>query len=437
VDGLTPGATIPYQLKRFPLPNLPSPLPFGLLRHRSLTLYVSTNVATERIDRRSYILMLLVVGLVGFGTIMVYSASAGLGQMQFDSGRFFLKRWVLRLAVSLVAMCLVMRVDYRMWSKLAKPLLLVGFIGLTAVLVLKLFGVGKIRGAYRWIQFPGGAFQPADLMRLALVMFLADALSRRQGLLTDFKKGFLPNALVVGLAMGMIVLQPDLGTALAIGLTCTMMLYLAGARLAHLAGACMALLPLVYLVVFVIGYRKERVLAFLNPADDTLGASYQVTQSLIALGSGGVTGRGLGESLQKHFFLPEPHTDFVYSIVGEELGLVGTAGLVLLFLVFARLGFQVGRRASDLHGFLVASGITCMVLVYALINMGVCTGLVPATGLPLPFISYGGSSLLLTMVAAGILISVGRHTPAASGATPRETEARQQRFFRHSQRRTT
>ena len=396
---------------------------------------MSTNVATERIDRRSYFLMLLVVGLVGFGTIMVYSASAGLGQMQFDSGRFFLKRWVLRLAVSLVAMCLVMRVDYRLWSKLAKPLLLAGFIGLTLLLVLKLFGVGKIRGAYRWIQFPGGAFQPADLMRLALVMFLADALSRRQGLLTDFKKGFLPIVLVVGLAMGMIVLQPDLGTALAIGLTCTMMLYLAGARLAHLAGACLALLPLVYFVVFVIGYRKERVLAYLSPADDVQGASYQVTQSLIALGSGGVTGRGLGESLQKHFFLPEPHTDFVYSIVGEELGLVGTGGLVLLFLIFARLGFQVGRRAPDLHGFLVASGITCMVLVYALINMGVCTGLLPATGLPLPFISYGGSSLLLTMVAAGILISVGRHTSAASGTMPREAEARQQRFFRHSQRR--
>jgi cell division protein FtsW len=392
-------------------------------------------VSTERTDRHSYFLMLLVVALAGFGTIMVYSASAGLGQMQFDSGHFFLKRWVLRLAVSLVAMCLVMRIDYRQWSKLARPLLLAGFIGLATVLVLKLLGVGKVRGAYRWIQFPGGAFQPADLMRLALVMFLADALSRRQGLLTDFKKGFLPNVIVVGVAMGMIVLQPDLGTALAIGLTCTLMLYLAGARLAHLAAAGMALLPFVYLVVFVIGYRKERVLAFLSPANDVQGAGYQVTQSLIALGSGGLTGRGLGESMQKHFFLPEPHTDFVYSIVGEELGLIGTVGLVVMFLAFARLGFQVGRKASDLHGFLVASGITCMVLVYALINMCVCTGLLPATGLPLPFISYGGSSLLLTMVATGILVSVGRHTPVSSGSMPGDAEVRKLRLHRIPQRR--
>ncbi len=385
---------------------------------------------TERIDRHSYFLMLLVVGLVGFGTVMVYSASAGLGQMRFDGGHFFLKRWTIRLALSLVATYLVMRIDYRMWTRLARPLLVIGFVGLMAVLVCKLFGVGRIRGAYRWIQFPGGAFQPSDLMRLALVMYLAHTLSRRQGLLSDFRRGFMPNLLVVGSAMGMIVLQPDLGTALAIGLTCILMFYLAGARLSHLAVAGLALLPVVYTVVFVIGYRKERVMAFLNPAEDAQGASYQVTQSLIALGSGGLTGRGLGESMQKHFFLPEPHTDFVYSIVGEELGLLGTVGLVLLFLVFARLGFQVGRRAADLHGFLVASGITCMVLVYALINMGVCTGLLPTTGLPLPFISYGGSSLLLTMVATGILISVGRHTPSGLGARPQDANTRQVRFHR-------
>ncbi|MDA0747339.1 MAG: putative lipid II flippase FtsW [bacterium] len=388
-----------------------------------------------RDDRQTYLLLLLVFVLVGFGTVMVYSASAALGQLRFESGHFFLKRWLIRMSVSLLAMYLVMRVDYRVWARFARVFLTLGFLGLLAVLVFKLMGVGKVRGAYRWIPLPGGAFQPADLMRLALVLYLAESLSRRQGLIREFRQGFLPHAMIVGTAMFLILLQPDLSTALAIGLTCTLMLYLGGVRLSHLIGTGLALLPVLYVVVFVIGYRKERILTFFNPADDAQGAGYHVAQSLLALGSGGVTGVGLGQSLQKYFFLPEPHTDFVFSIVGEELGLLGTAGLVISFLIFARLGFRIARKAPDLHGFLLASGITFMVLVYAFVNMGVCTGVLPATGLPLPFISYGGSSLLLTLIATGMLINVGRRGAVDPGTLPRQSEERLIRMYRPANRR--
>ncbi|MDP6775559.1 MAG: putative lipid II flippase FtsW [Candidatus Latescibacteria bacterium] len=384
----------------------------------------------ERFDRRPYLLALLVFGLVGFGTVMVYSASAALGEVRFESGHFFLKRWVLRMLVSLVAMGLVMRVDYRLWARCARAVLALGFLGLGVVLVFKLLGVGSIRGAYRWIHFSGMAFQPSDLMRLALVIYLAESLSRRRALVREFHRGYLPHIAIVGMAMGLITLQPDLGTAMAIGLTCTLMLYVGGVRLTHLLATGLALLPALYTVVFVIGYRKERIVAFLNPSADTQGAGYHVAQSLVALGSGGWTGTGLGQSIQKYFFLPEPHTDFVFSIVGEELGLAGTVGLLLLFLFFGRLGFQIARRAPDLHGYLLAAGVTLMVLVYAMVNMGVCTGLLPTTGLPLPFISYGGSSLLLTLVASGILINIGRAGAENPSRLPPQTHGSSQRIYR-------
>ncbi len=380
-------------------------------------------MSTGGTERQTYLLMLLVIGLVGFGLVMVYSASTALGQVRFESGHFFLKRWALRTVVGLLAMLLIVRVDYRFWARFARVFLAIGFLGLAVVLVFKLAGVGKVRGAYRWIPLPGGTLQPSDLMRLALVVYLAESLSRCQGLVKDLVQGYLPHIAIIGVAMGMVMLQPDLGTALAIGLTCTLMLYLAGVRVKHLAGTGMVLLPLLYIVVFVLGYRKERMMTFFSPTDDVQGAGYHVMQSLLALGSGGWTGLGLGQSLQKYFFLPEPHTDFVFSIVGEELGLVGTAGLVVCFLIFGRCGFQIARRAPDLHGFFLASGITFMILVYAFMNMGVCTGLLPATGLPLPFISYGGSSLLFTLIAVGILINIGRRGAADPGTLPQRTGA--------------
>ena len=353
-------------------------------------------------------LLLLVLSLVGFGLVMVYSASSGLAQSRFDNGHFIIQRWVLRAVVSVVALLVAMHIDLDRVREYAKAILIAGFVGLAIVLTLKLFGVGKVRGAYRWIPIPGfGAFQPADLMRLALVIFLADRLSHDKGAFSEFRV-YLRHAVVVALAMLLIVLQPDLGTALAVGLTCVLMMYVAGGRIVHLLGSALGAIPFFAFIIFGLGYRKERLMTFLNPMDDVRGDGYQILQSLVALGSGGLTGLGLTQSLQKYYFLPEPHTDFVFSIVGEELGLLGTLGLLAGFLFFGYLGLKIAGQAPDFHGFLLASGLTFMVLVYALINVGVSIGLLPTTGLPLPFISYGGSSLLLTMVATGLLINVGR-----------------------------
>jgi cell division protein FtsW len=385
---------------------------------------------SEQGDRQTWIaLLLVVVGLVGFGTVMVYSASSGLAQFRFDSGHFFLKRWAIRMAISLAVMAIMIRIDYRIWRKMARLLLAIGFAFLLVVLILKLFGIGKVRGAYRWIPLPGGQFQPADLMRVVLVIYLADSLVRRHHLIENFKTGFLPHAVVIGSAMGMILIQPDLGTSLAIGLTCALMLYVGGVRLQHLLATGACLLPFLCLIVFVFGYRRERVMTFLFPAEDVQNTGYHLAQSLLALGSGGVWGTGLGQGQQKYFFLPEPHTDFVFSIVGEELGLLGTMLVLILFLIFGRLGFRIARTARDAFGFMLASGITCMILVYAWINMGVATGLLPATGLPLPFISYGGSSLMVTLAAAGLLVSIGRAGAKDKSALPNRSPVQSSRAF--------
>ena len=367
------------------------------------------NLINEQDDRQTWIsLLLIVVVLVGFGTVMVYSASSGLAQLRFDNGNFFLKRWGIRMVISLSVMAALIYIDYRSWRKKVRVMLALAFVFLLVVLILKFFGIGKVRGAYRWIPLPGGQFQPADMMRVVLVLYLADSLARRQEVIDKFKSGYLPHAVVIGTAMVMIVMQPDLGTAMAIGITCAVMLFLGGVRLRHLLATAACLLPFLYVIVFVFGYRRERVMTFLFPSDDMQNTGYHMAQSLLALGSGGFWGTGLGQGQQKYFFLPEPHTDFVFSIVGEELGLIGTMTVLILFLTFGRLGFRIARAAPDTFGFLLASGIAIMIVVYALINMGVATGLLPVTGLPLPFISYGGSSLMFTLSATGVLLSIGR-----------------------------
>ena len=361
--------------------------------------------------------LLISLVLVGLGIVMVYSSSSVLASVRFADSSFFLQRQIVRALIGLVIMFVLMWIPLHLWARGATLLLLAGLASLVLVM---LFGYGS---AQRWIAILGLSFQPSEFAKFALVLYLADVLVRKEDQIQDLRSGFLPRVAVIAVVLGLIALQPDLGTALAIGLVCGLMFYIAGVRLWHLLGTGLVMVPPLYTIIFVFGYRKDRILDFLSPSHDVQGAGYQVTQSLVALGSGGLTGAGLGQSLQKYSFLPEPHTDFVFSILGEELGLVGTLGLLLLFLAFARLGLRIARSASDLQGFLLASGITCMVLAYALVNMGVCTGLLPTTGLPLPFISYGGSSLFLTLVAAGILINVGRRVASDPGALPRPDEA--------------
>jgi cell division protein FtsW len=343
--------------------------------------------------------------LVGLGIVMVYSSSSVLASIRFADSGYFLERHLLRAGIGLAIMGAVVFVPVAFWARVA-PLVL--FAGLVSLILVMLIGQGP---AQRWLPLPailsGFAFQPSEFVKLALVLYLADVLVRKQEQMHELKTGLLPRAVVVGLIVALIALQPDLGTAIAVGLIAFVMLWVGGARLLHLVALGLAALPLVALSLYASRYQLQRVMSYLD-GNDLRGSDYQVFQSLIALGSGGGIGVGLGNSMQKQQFLPEPHTDFVFAFVGEELGLAGTLSVIGLFAALALYGFRIAREAEDHHGFLVATGITVMISVYAVINIGVVTGMLPTTGLPLPFISYGGSSLLWNMIGIGILVGISR-----------------------------
>ncbi|MSS70054.1 MAG: putative lipid II flippase FtsW [Candidatus Latescibacteria bacterium] len=363
-------------------------------------------------------LLLITLALVAIGTVMIYSASSVLGEMRFESSSFFLNRWLLRAGLALLLMTLVMRVNYQVWARLAKPLLILGVGLLLAVVLQKLLsGHAGIRGAHRWIQIASITFQPSELVKLILVIYMAESLARRHSHIHEPRE-FAHHAAVVVAVAGLIILQPDLGMAVGLGTVAALMMVVAGVRMRYMIGSALAALPVLYVLIFWVGYRKDRIEAFVSRSEHVQGKGYQITQSLVGLASGGLTGVGLGHSHQKFLFLPDPHTDFVFSILGEEWGLLGTVTVVALFLLFGLIGFRIARRAPDLHGFLLSVGITSLVLMYALLNIGVVTAVLPTTGLPLPFISYGGSSLMLTLIGVGILLNVARQgTPPSTSFT--------------------
>ena len=368
--------------------------------------------AAERAARQ---VLLIAVILVGIGVVMVYSSSSALAGTRFEDSGFFLQRQILRSGFGLMVMFAMSRIPLRVWRSLARPLLLVGVSLLVLVLV---FGEG--RGAQRWLPFRLPAlttitFQPSEFVKLVLVLYLADVLSRKEGEMADWKAGLVPRLVIVGLVLILIVLQPDLGTSLAISAVSLVMLWLGGAGTKHLAGACGFGAIVALLSVLSSPYQMQRIQTFIGEPDPQ-GAGFQVSQALIALGSGGLFGVGLGNSMQKHF-LPEPHTDFVFAFAGEELGLFGTMSVIALFIALAVHGYRIATQAATYHGFLLASGITVMVGLYALLNVGVATGLMPTTGLPLPFISYGGSSLLWNLSGIGILAAVAREKSDSSRAS--------------------
>ena len=350
--------------------------------------------------------LLLAVILVGLGVVMVYSSSSALASDRFDDSGFFLERQAFRALAGLVLMFVVARVPLTVLQYLARPLLLIGLALLVLVLA---FGEGK--GAQRWLPFSlplsvTMSFQPSEFVKLALVLYLADVLVRKEERIGEWASGLAPRLAVIVVAQCLILMQPDLGTAVAIGLISFAVLWLGGAGSLHLAATALAAVPVVAISLYHSPYQLQRVLSYFresNPLTD----GFQITQSLLAFGSGGLVGVGLGNSMQKHF-LPEPHTDFVFALVGEELGLAGTLSVIGLFAALSIHGYRIALSASTHHGFLVAAGTTLMICVYAVLNMGVVTGLVPTTGLPLPFISYGGSSLMWNLCGIGILVSVAR-----------------------------
>ena len=346
--------------------------------------------------------------LGGIGLVMVYSASSIVAADRYGDAAYFLKRQLIWVGLGTAAMLLTQRIHYAALRRFAAPLLLLAVGALALVLVP---GVGRVAGgARRWISLGGPfSFQPAEAAKLAMAIYLANFLANRGERLQDFRRGIVPPVLVTGLMFGLILAQPDLGSALIIGVVTLVMLFVAGARVVHLAGLILIGIPGVLLAILGEEYRRRRLLAFLDPWADPQGAGFHIIQSLLALGSGGLLGVGLGNSRQKFFYLPERHTDFIFSILGEEMGLIGTGAVVALFALFAYRGFRVARRAPDQFGSLLAAGITLMVVLQAVLNIGVTTGVLPITGVPLPFLSFGGSSLLFTMIASGILLNISQY----------------------------
>ena len=344
--------------------------------------------------------------LICIGIVMIYSASSIYAWEKYKDSFFFLKRHLSFLVIGLFLTFLVMSIDYRKFRRFAKPLLIFSLFLLVLVLIP---GISReVSGARRWFRYKFISFQPSELAGMAIIIYIADFISRKDKVIKTFLKGFLPPVCVLGLCTLLILLQPDLGTALAIGVVVFIVLLVAGVRASYLLSIILVSLPILYILIFSVPYRKMRILSFLNPWLDPKGSGFQIIQSQIALGSGGIFGVGLGHSKQKLFYLPAAHTDFIFSIIGEELGLIGTLGVIILFMIFIQQGLKIIKHASDKFGYFLSLGLVSMISLKAIINIGVSFGLLPTKGLPLPFISYGGSSLIFDMLSLGLLLNIAR-----------------------------
>jgi len=337
---------------------------------------------------------------------MIYSASSIYAWERYQDSFFFLKRHVCFLIIGAFLAFLFLCVDYRSLRKWAKPVF--AFSIFLLVLVL-LPGIGRqVAGANRWFRFKFISFQPSELANIAVIIYIADFIARKENSIGTFFKGFLPPIIVLGVVVFLIIIQPDLGTALAMGALVFIMLFVAGARLSYLASTILVSLPVLAVLIFSVPYRRMRIMAFLDPWLDPKGSGFQIIQSQVALGSGGIFGVGLGYSKQKLFYLPAAHTDFIFSIIGEELGFLGTLGIIILFMIFIHEGFKIVKNASGKFGYFLSLGLVLMISLKATINIGVSCGVLPTKGLPLPFISYGGSSLIFDMLSVGILMNIAR-----------------------------
>ncbi|MFA5145508.1 MAG: putative lipid II flippase FtsW [Candidatus Omnitrophota bacterium] len=346
------------------------------------------------------------VVLICIGIVMIYSASSIYAWERYKDGFFFLKRHISFLCIGIALTFLVMTIDYRKLRKVARPLLIASLVLLVLVLIP---GIGReVSGARRWFRFGLISFQPSELAIISMIIYIADFISRKGNVINQFVKGFLPPIAVLGSCAFLILLQPDLGNTLAMGIVVLIMLFVAGIKTSYLLSLVLASLPALYLLILSVPYRRTRIMAFLNPWLDPKGSGFQIIQSQVSLGSGGLFGLGLGHSKQKLFYLPAAHTDFIFSIIGEELGLLGTLGIIILFMVFIYQGLKIIKNAPDKFGYFLALGLVLMISLRAAINIGVSCGILPTKGLPLPFISYGGSSFIFDMVSVGILINIAR-----------------------------
>jgi cell division protein FtsW len=375
-------------------------------------------VTPEETGSMDPVLLFTILSLVAFGIVMVYSSSAVFAQVKTGDSLYFLKRQIINLSVGLLALILGYRFGYQRLVRYAYPLLLATVILLAVVLIP---GIGsKAGGSSRWIKVAGFGFQPGELAKVAFVIYLACSLTKKREKIRAFSAGFLPHLVVSGVLIVLLLGQPDFGTAAVLTILLFFMLFVAGTRLTYITVAALAAIPMAYGLIAGSEYRMRRLLAFMDPWSHRYDIGYQISESLMSFGSGGLLGMGLGEGKHKLFFLPAAHTDFIYSIVGEELGMLGAVAVLALFGVVVWRGIRVALRAPDLFGTYVAFGLTMLIGLQTLINMGVVTGLLPTKGLTLPFFSYGGSSLICTMLAVGILL----HISAAGNANTRPPDAK-------------
>jgi cell division protein FtsW len=348
-----------------------------------------------------------------FGLVMVYSASSVVALSQHGMSSYFFLRQLIYAIAGFLIMIFLMNVDYHIWQKpkTLKIMLVAGALVLAAVLTQP-----AINGAHRWLRYSFISFQPSEVAKLIILVFIADYLHKYEKEINQPIRRLLPFALVIGLFAGLIAKEPDLGQALCICMITAILLFVAGLSWHYFVGAALLAIPAFYIFVVNVAFRWERIKTFLNPFHDPLGAGWQITQSLVAVGSGGIAGLGLGASKQKLFFLPEASSDFIFSVIGEELGLWGTCLVIIAFLFFLFRGFGIVMKAPDRFGFYLGLGITLIVVLPAFINMSMVLSMIPTKGIALPFISQGGSSLLLNLLATGVLLNLSNHNRMAKAA---------------------
>lgn len=348
-----------------------------------------------------------VLFLVGIGIVMVYSASSAVALEKFGSDAYFLKRQALFALIGIVVLVLYSHIPFRLYRSLTYPILFAA-LGLLAAVHLSDWGVAA-GGSSRWLRIGPVTFQPVEVARLALVVYLAYSLSKKQASLHLFSVGLLPHLLILA-AFGLLLLyQPDFGSVVIFAVLTWLMMFVGGVPLRHLLSSLLLLAPLVYLLMVNATYRLRRLISFLDPWQYPADQGYQMIHSLMAFGTGGLWGTGIGKGYQKLFYLPEPHTDFIFAVIGEELGFWGVVFILGLYAMVLWRGLRIACTCQDTFGMLLAAGITFALALQVTINMGVCLGMLPTKGLTLPFISYGGTSLLLNMIAIGILMNIGAH----------------------------
>ena len=368
---------------------------------------MNTAVKRNGVQPVTYDLKLLfpVLLLVGMGIVMVYSASSALALKKYGSDYFFLKKQAMFSLIGIMVLVTFSYIPFRLYRVLVYPALAASVVMLAAAAFTSL-GV-TAGGASRWLQVGPIRFQPSELARMALIVYMAYSMSKKGDLLRDFYVGFLPHFLVLGLFTVLLLVQPDFGSVVIFACLTWIMLFVGGCRITHLLSVVLVLAPMACLFMTQAEYRVRRLMSFLDPWQYPADEGYQIVHSLMAFGTGGITGVGIGKGYQKLFYLPEPHTDFIFSVVGEELGLIGVMVVILLYGIMLMRGIRIARHAQDRFGSFLAMGITVTLGLQVCINMGVALGLLPTKGLTLPFLSYGGTSLLINMAAVGIMMNIG------------------------------